>query len=284
MQEAAQLLRIAQRVRREIIEAIYQAGSGHPGGSLSGTDILVALYFGGILKLDPKKPKWQDRDRFILSCGHEAPAWYAVLKEAGYRISNLGDLRNLGTELQGHPTKVMADFVETTTGSLGQGLGVGVGIAVAIHLKTEILNVKTKDLPKVVVMCSDGEQDEGSHWEAVAQAGFRRLGNLNLIIDKNGMQLCGETREILDLEPLEAKYKAFGWEVLTVNGHDFEQLLRALSRFNEKKTWPTVVIAQTIRGKGVAFMENSPDYHAKTLTEEEYRQALRELEEDKSLR
>lgn len=261
----------AQKIRKDVIEMIYRAGSGHPGGSLSSTDILVALYFGNILNFDLKDPKFEKRDRLILSAGHVVPSLYAVLGRLGFFNEDvLSSLRNLGSPLQGHPTFPFTEFVETTTGSLGQGLSVGLGMAVALKMK--------KGKSRVVVLSSDGEQDEGSHWEAVMSAGFHRIENLGLIIDNNGMQIGGNTEDILGTQPLEEKYKSFGWDVFQVDGHDFGQLLSAFSRFNEKEHKPKVVICRTIRGKGVSFMEGSDKYHACTLSEDEYRRAIEELE------
>ena len=262
---------IAQIVRRNSIEAIYRAGSGHPGSCLSCADILTALYFGGGLNYDHRDAKWERRDRFILSNGHAAPVWYATLTEAGFfDVRELLSLRDLGSELQGHPDKVMANFVETTTGSLGQGLSVGVGIALGLRQKGLAAKIKT------VVLSSDGEQNEGSHWEAVMLAGQEKVANLSLIIDQNGMQIGGDTETVLELSPLEDKYRSFGWEVFTAGGHDFSSLLSNFSRFVEGKK-PKAVICKTIRGKGVSFMENSKEYHAKTLTETEYQKAMEEL-------
>lgn len=265
-----ELEQTALKIRRHVIEMIYKAGSGHPGGSLSATDILVALYFGNILKFDPRNPKAEKRDRFILSCGHTAPAYYAVLAEIGvFNEDLLQNLRSLDSSLQGHPSRVHADFVETSTGSLGQGLSVGAGIALALK------NKKLKE--KVIVLSSDGEQNEGSHWEAVMFARHQALGNLNLIVDQNCMQIGGMTSEVLNIEPLAEKYHAHGWEVYQADGHDFRRLLASLSNFNNKGNKPRVVIARTIRGKGVSFMEGSEKYHACTLSEEEYQRALGEL-------
>lgn len=267
----SELEETAQKIRRKAIEMIYQAGSGHPGGSLSSTDILVALYFGNILKFDPRNPKAEKRDRFILSCGHVCPAFYAVLAEMGvFNEGLLNNFRSLGTQLQGHPSLVHADFVETSSGSLGQGLSIGAGKALAMKLKGE--------KEKVVVLSSDGEQDEGSHWEAVMFAVHHKLDNLNLVIDQNGMQIGGRTAAVLDTEPLVEKYRSFGWEVYQTQGHDFSRLIAAFSNFNEKRNKPKVAVCQTIRGKGVSFMENQDKYHAATLSEDEYRKAIGELE------
>lgn len=253
-----QLRKIAKKVRCQVIEMIYSAGSGHPGGSLSSTDLLVGLSFGEVMKSE---------DKFILSAGHVCPAWYSVLNYK-LQITNY-KLRELGGELQGHPYKKMADFVETSTGSLGQGISVGVGMA---------LGKKVKKEPGVIwVLSSDGEQEEGQTWESAMFTAERELNNLCLIIDRNGMQIGGETEKIAKLEPLKEKYQAFGWEVLEIDGHDFEQILAAYEVARKVRTTPLVIIAKTIRGKGVSFMENQVRYHACTLTKEEYKKAMEEL-------
>lgn len=269
-QTISELEETSRKIRRHIIEMIYRAGSGHPGGSLSATDILVALYFGRILKFDPRQPKDEKRDRFILSCGHICPSFYAVMAEMGvFNEDLLLSFRELGSSLQGHPSLVKAEFVETSSGSLGQGLSVAVGKALAMKLKGE--------KEKVVVLSSDGEQDEGSHWEAVMFAGYHKLDNLNLIIDQNGMQIGGKTIKVLNTEPLADKYRSFGWDVYQVDGHDYASIIGAFCNFNENRGKPKVIICRTMRGKGVSFMEGSLDYHACTLSEEEYRRAMEEL-------
>ena len=260
----------ARKTRRIVIEMIYRAGSGHPGGSLSAVDILVALYFGNILKFDPRNFQSEKRDRFILSCGHVCPAYYAILAEAGvFNEDALSLLRELSSQLQGHPSLIFADFLETSSGSLGQGLSVGIGKSWGMKIKGE--------KEKVVVLSSDGEQNEGSHWEAVMFAGYHRLDNLNLVIDQNGMQVGGKTSEILNTEPLAEKYRSFNWEVYQSDGHDFRELLANFSNFNERGSKPKVVICRTIRGRGVSFMEDNEKYHACTLSKEEYQKAMEEL-------
>jgi transketolase len=262
----------SRKIRRSVIEMIYRAGSGHPGGSLSATDILVALYFGNILKFDPHYPKAEKRDRFILSCGHVCPAFYAVLAELGvFNEGLLTTLREKGSALQGHPSLIHADFLETSSGSLGQGLSLGAGKALALKLQGE--------KEKVVVLSSDGEQNEGAHWEAIMFAAHQKLDNLNLIIDQNGMQIGGWTKEVLDLQPLLEKYRAFGWEVFQANGHDFCQLITTFSNFSNRRKKPKVAICRTVRGKGVSFMEGAEKYHAASLTAEEYQKAMEELKD-----
>lgn len=268
------LSEIAKKVRKNIIEMTYQAGSGHPGGSLSATDLLVGLYFGGLMGKE---------DKFILSAGHVCPAWYAVLNqklEVG--SEKLGSLRKIGSPLQGHPYKKMAEFVETSTGSLGQGISVSVGMALGKKIKKTCLPAG-REGGFVWVLSSDGEQEEGQVWEAAMLAAKHNLDNLCLIIDRNKMQIGGETEKITQLEPLKQKYEAFGWRVLEIDGHDFKQILSAYEMVKkdqltegDHKT-PVVVIARTVRGKGVSFMENQVRYHACTLTEEECEKAIKEL-------
>lgn len=260
---------IAREIRLKVIEMVYQSGRAHPGGSLSAADILVALYFGGILRYDPQNPKREGRDFFILSNGHTCPDWYAVLAKANFfPKEKLTSLRELGSPLQGHPEKGRLDVIETTTGSLGQGICVGVGIAIGLK--------RQKSINRVFILTSDGEQDEGSVWEALRIAAFEKLDNLTIIIDRNGMQIDGPTEKISSLEPLKEKYLAFGFEVEVVDGHNLSQLVNTLRKRTQGK--PYAIIAKTIRGKGVSFMENSPHYHAKTLTKEEYFKAIAELE------
>lgn len=255
------LSKIARMVRQNVVEMVYEAGSGHPGGSLSATDLLVGLYFGGVL---------QKNDKFVLSAGHICPAWYATLKlKVKSEKLKVWKLRELGSELQGHPYKKIAEFVETSTGSLGQGVSVGVGMALGKKIKKE---------PGIIwVLSSDGEQEEGQVWEAAMLAAEHQLNNLCVIIDRNGMQIGGETEKITQLEPLKQKYEAFGWRVLEIDGHDFKQILSAYEMVKKFNNAPVVVIARTVRGKGVSFMENRVRYHACTLTEEEYEKAMVEL-------
>lgn len=255
------LKEIAKKVRKDVIEMIYQAGSGHPGGSLSSTDLLVGLYFGEVM---------EENDKFILSAGHLCPAWYAVLSSKfKAQSSKLGDLRKLGSKLQGHPYKLMADFVQTSTGSLGQGISVGVGMALGKKLKNQS--------GIIWVLSSDGEQEEGQVWEAAMFAAKHKLDNLCVVLDRNGMQIGGNTEKITALEPLREKYQAFGWNVFEIDGHNFGQIISAFKKAKENKDKPLVIIAKTIRGRGVSFMENQDRYHACTLTEEEYRKAIEEL-------
>lgn len=262
---------IAKRVRTLSIKAIYEAKSGHPGSSLSSADILTALYFLPVLRLDKKNALNENRDYFILSNGHACPAWYAVLSQIGFfPEEELFNLRKFGHFLQGHPDKSKFPLVETTTGSLGQGITVALGLAMGLK--------SLKRNNRVYVLESDGEQDEGSVWEVNRIASFYQLDNLRVIVDRNKMQIDGPTELCSALEPLDEKYRSFGWYVKKINGHDFEQLTQGFSEAETVRGKPSVIIAETIRGKGVSFMEQSPLYHARSLTEQEYQNALKELE------
>jgi transketolase len=270
--EKVQRLRtLAYDIRRWVIEMTYRAGSGHPGGSLSAAEILTVLYFHE-MRLDPEHPRWPDRDRFVLSKGHAAPAYYAALALRGFfPIEELYTLRKIGSRLQGHPSMDLPG-VDMSTGSLGQGLGVGVGMALAGKLD--------KRDYRVYVLLGDGELHEGSVWEAAMSAAHHSLDNLVAIVDRNMIQLDGPTEEILRLESLEAKWRGFGWHVVEINGHDVVQIMEALEIARNVKGRPTVIIARTIKGKGVSYMENTHKYHGKPpRTEEEYRKAIEEIEE-----
>jgi len=266
----SQLKEKAQKIRKQILEMIYQAGSGHPGGSLSSTDILVALFFGGAVRYNISEHDDPRRDRFILSCGHVCPAYYAILAECGLIDKEfLSSLRQLGSSLQGHPSRLHLPLMETSTGSLGQGLSVAVGLALAGQMRDNNHYVFT--------LTSDGEHNEGSIWEAAMAASHFRLGHLINIVDRNGMQVGGRTEKEMALEPLEEKYKSFGWEAVTVNGHDYNELLQAICHAKDIRHRPTAIIAKTIRGKGISFMENKKRYHACTLSQKEYERAIKEL-------
>jgi transketolase len=265
-----ELTQIARELRLLALRAMYQCGSGHPGSTFSTMDVLTALYFGGILKYDPAQPDWQERDYFLLSNGHAAPALYAVLAKAGYFAeTELDKLRQLGAGAQGHPHRGALPGVEISSGSLGQGLSVGIGLARAAQLK--------KSGQKIYVMQSDGEQEEGSTWEAVMLAPKLGLDNLITIIDKNGMQIDGATKQVMpSLDPLADKYRAFGWAVKEIDGHNFDEIIPAFKEVQEEGK-PLVIIANTVRGKGVSFMENSPSWHAGKITDEQYEQAKKDL-------
>jgi transketolase len=258
----------ARELRRTIVRMVYTAGSGHPGGSLSAIDIIIALYLR-VLRHNPHDPKWPDRDRFILSKGHACPALYAVLAKCGYfPEEELWTFRKIGSRLQGH-THIMTPGVEMSAGSLGQGLSFGIGVALAGRLDR-------RDY-RVYVLLGDGECDEGQVWEASMAAAHYKLDNLTAIVDRNRLQNDRFTSEAMELEPLADKWRAFGWRVLEVDGHNFVQILDALEEAKATRGRPTVLIAHTVKGKGVSFMENNPEFHGRAPTKEEFEQAMREL-------
>lgn len=266
---AAELKEVAKRLRRHVITMTATAGSGHPGGSLSAADIITALYFG-VLRHSPKDPQWSDRDRFILSKGHAAPVLYAALAEAEYfSVSELPTLRKLASPLQGHTDSKFTPGVEMSAGSLGMGLSFAVGVALAARLDSRAY--------RTYALLSDGECEEGQTWEAALLAAHFKLDNLTAIVDYNGIQLSGWTRDIMNLEPFAQKWQAFGWHTIDIDGHDFERILPAYQGAQEMKGKPTVIIAHTIKGKGVSFMENNVAFHGKAPTREEAERALREL-------
>lgn len=262
----------AQAMRRDIIEMLHVAGSGHPGGSLSCTDILAALYFGGVLNFDATNPADESRDRFILSKGHAAPALYAVLAEAGYfPLEELNTLRKLPSRLQGHPDSNLLPGVEVSTGSLGQGLSIACGLAAGLRLNNSSSCVFT--------VLGDGECQEGQVWEAATFAAHQQLGNLIAVVDMNGLQIDGPVQEVCSSGNSHEKWKAFGWDVYEVDGHDIDALVdlfMSLKQDNSPK--PKVVLAHTIKGKGVSFMENQVGWHGKAPNEEEAKRALLELQ------
>ena len=267
-----ELKRIANRLRIDIVKMIGEAGSGHPGGSLSSVEVLTALYFGGILRHDPKNPEWPERDRFILSKGHGCPTLYAVYAEAGYiDRALLPTLRKLGSPLQGHPDKRMLPVLEASTGSLGQGISIGIGMALAARLDGKDYHT--------FVMVGDGEIQEGQIWEAAMFAGFHKLANLTVIVDANKQQLDDWTNKILDLSPLAEKWLSFGWNPVEIDGHDLKQVLPALAEARAATRKPTVIIANTVKGKGVSFMENNIKWHGVAPKPEEVAAAVRELEQ-----
>ena len=259
----------AKEIRRSIVSMITEAKSGHPGGSLSATDILTALYFSE-MNVDPANPKMEGRDRFVLSKGHAAPAIYATLAEKGYFSKDeLMTLRKFGSRLQGHPDMKKLPGIEISTGSLGQGLSVANGMALNAKMFNE--NYRT------YVILGDGEVQEGQIWEAAMTAAHYKLNNLCAFLDNNNLQIDGNVSEIMGVEPLDKKWEAFGWNVIKIDGHDFEQILSALDKARECKDKPTMVIAKTIKGKGVSFMENVCGFHGVAPTLEELERALAEL-------
>jgi len=261
---------IAKRLRRHIITMTGKAGSGHPGGSLSAVEVVTLLYLK-LLRHKPSDPRWPDRDRFILSKGHAAPLLYAALAECGYfPVDELATLRQLDSRLQGHADRTATPGVEMSSGSLGQGLSFAIGVALAGRLNSQNY--------RVYALLGDGECDEGQVWEAAMAAAHFKLDNLVAIVDNNGQQIDGWNCDVMNLEPFNKKWQAFGWHVIEVDGHDFTQLSDAFEQAKLVKGQPTVIIAHTIKGKGVSFMENNPDFHGKAPNAAEVEMALKELE------
>ena len=258
----------ARQIRRLIIQMLAHAGSGHPGGSLSATDLITALYFN-VLRFNSKDPQWPDRDRFHMSKGHCCPLWYAVLAQTGYFPKDqLFTLRKLGSILQGHPDR-KTPGVESASGSLGQGLSIALGMSLAAK-------IDKKDY-RVYVLLGDGELQEGSVWEAAMACAHFSCSNICAILDANGCQIDGRCEDIMGMEPLTAKWQAFGWHVIEINGHDMLQILAAYEQAKTIKNKPTIIIARTIKGKGVSFMEGVVGFHGRPPNEEEARKALEEL-------
>lgn len=258
----------AKAIRKDIITSTTTAGSGHPTSSLSGVEIATALYFGGILRHDPRNPHWPERDRFILSKGHAAPLLYSVLAEAGYfPREQLTTLRKLGSPLEGHPNMRKLAGVEASTGSLGQGLSIGIGHALATRMD---------GYPsRVFVMLGDGEIEEGQIWEAAMAAHKYKLDNLVAIVDQNGYQQTGPTAEVMDLRPLPPKWEAFGWYTQEINGHDLNQVLNAFRNAAQTKGRPSCIVAKTEKGYPiVSILGSDPNHHGKPLTPEQAKQAL----------
>jgi transketolase len=264
-----ELREITRKVRIDILTMLNQAGSGHTGGSLSAADILTVLYFSK-MKHNPENPKWEDRDRFVLSKGHAAPALYAVLARCGYfNPEALNTLRKLGSILQGHPDMNTTPGVEISTGSLGQGLSIANGIALGLKLD--------KKNTRVYVLTGDGEIEEGQIWEAAMSAAHYKIDNLCALLDYNGLQIDGPVKEIMNVDPLPDKWKSFGWHVFEIDGHDIEAILDALHKAEKIKGKPSIIICNTIKGKGVSFFENKVEYHGVAPTDEELEGALKEL-------
>ena len=254
----------AKEIRKGIIEEVYQAQSGHPGGSLSITDILTVLYFKE-MNIDPKNPNWEDRDRFVLSKGHCSPALYATLANRGFfNIEELKTFRNINSNLQGHPDRKHIPGVDMTTGSLGQGLSAANGMA------------DNKNY-RVYCILGDGEIEEGQVWEAAMTANKYHLDNLCVIVDNNSLQIDGKVEEVMSPYPIDEKFRSFGFEVIKIDGHNIEEIIKAFEVAKNIKGKPTCIIASTIKGKGISFMENQVSWHGKAPNEEQYRQAMQEL-------
>lgn len=266
-----ELKKTATKIRKHIIDEVHSAASGHPGGSLSCTDILTSLYFNE-MRVDTKNPKWEDRDRFVLSKGHCAPALYATLAEKGFiPTKDLNTFRQADSYLEGHPNMTYVSGVDMSTGSLGQGISAAVGMAISAK-------IDKKDF-RVYSILGDGEIQEGQVWEAFMAAAHYKLDNLVAFLDHNGLQIDGNITDVMNPESVHEKFAAFGWNVLKVNGHDFEDIEAALAKAKETKGKPTVVVAETAKGKGVSFMENQAGWHGVAPNKEQRDQAIAELDE-----
>ena len=264
-----QLQEKAVQIRRLIIEMLAEAGSGHPGGSLSAADIVTTLFFHK-MKHDPKNPKWPERDRFVLSKGHAAPVLYSALMLAGYIDEDLKlTLRKMKSPLQGHPDMLQLPGVEISTGSLGQGLSIAVGMALA--------NKLDKIDAKIYCLVGDGENQEGNIWEGAMSAAHQKLDNLRVIVDYNKLQIDGAVSDVKGIEPLSDKWRAFGFEIIEIDGHDYDQIIAALDKADEIKGKPVAIIANTVKGKGISFMENQVGFHGVAPSADEKETALREL-------
>lgn len=267
--EIRQYQEIASHVRVDIVKAVHSAGSGHPGGSLSAADIVTALYFKE-MNIDPENPKMEGRDKFVLSKGHAAPVQYAALAERGYfPKEELLTLRKLGSHLQGHPNRDKVPGIEMSTGSLGQGFSVCVGMALA--------NKMDNDPGRIYTLLGDGELQEGLIWEAAMAAGHYKLDNLVAIVDWNGLQIDGNNDDVITVKPIDEKFKAFGFNVIVIDGHNFEEIFAAFDAARECKGKPTAIIAKTHKGHGVSFMEDEAGWHGKAPNEEQTKQAMEEL-------
>ena len=262
---------MADKLRLHVVKMTHAAKSGHPGGSLSAAELMSVLYFSK-MRHDPSNPDWEDRDRFVLSKGHVAPVLYAALAEAGYfPIDDLMTLRKIGSKLQGHPVRGKVPGVEMSTGSLGQGLSMACGLALAGKMDG-------KDY-KTYCLLGDGELQSGQNWEAAMFARQYGLSNLIAIVDRNRLQITGNTEEVISLDPLPEKWRAFGWNVIVANGHKVRQVIDALDKASRSTRNPTMIILNTVKGNGVSFMENQVGFHGKACNDEELAKAVAELEE-----
>ena len=262
----------ALNIRRDIIEMVYMASSGHPGGALSIADILTVLYFLE-MNISPLTPKDENRDRFILSKGHASPALYSVLANRGYfDVSELKTFRNINSNLQGHPDKNKVNGVDMTTGSLGQGLSAANGMAIA--------GKRNKKNYRVYCIVGDGEIEEGQFWEAAMTSSHYKLDNLCLIVDNNNLQIDGSVDKVMNVYPIDDKLRAFGFEVINIDGNNISQLLEAFGKAKIVKNKPTAIIAKTIKGKGVSYMENQIEWHGKAPSEEQFKQAINQLQNE----
>lgn len=267
--QIAKLKAHAKTIRRDVITMLAGAGSGHPGGSLSCADIVAALYFH-VMRHDPSRPDWPDRDRFLMSKGHCAPSWYSALARTGYfPVEWLKSLRKIDSPLQGHPDMLKTPGVEMSSGSLGQGLSIANGMALAARLDG-------RDY-RVYIVLGDGEIQEGQVWEAAMTAAHRKLDNVCAVVDNNGLQIDGRVDEIKSLGSIPAKWESFGWRAIEIDGHDMEQIVAAYNEARTVKGRPTMIVAHTVKGKGVSFMEDKVDYHGVAPSEQEREAALAEM-------
>lgn len=264
-----ELKKVSNTLRKDIVKMLNEASSGHPGGSLSACDIVTTLFFNE-MNIDPKNPDMKNRDRFVLSKGHAAPVLYAALAEKGYfKKEELMKLRKTGAMLQGHPDMKNIPGVDMSTGSLGQGLSSANGMALSFKLD----NLDSR----VYVLLGDGELQEGMVWEAAMFSAHNKLDNLTAFIDHNGLQIDGENKEVMNVEPIDKKFEAFGWNVIKIDGHNFKEIKDALKQSKSVEDKPSVIIAKTVKGKGVSFMENEAGWHGKAPSDEETKKALKEL-------
>lgn len=273
--DLAEIQKRAHCMRKHILRMVHAAKSGHPGGSLSAADIMACLYFGGALSYDPEDPQNPDRDRFVLSKGHAAPVLYAALHEVGYIPDEwLDTLRHLNSKLQGHPDMLKCPGVEASTGSLGQGLSIASGIALGLAQEDR---QSGKELRHVFVMTGDGELQEGQNWEALMYAAYKKINNLVAIVDHNRLQIDGFLDDVLSLGDLNAKFEAFGWKTFVINGHDINAIQEALLAAKAYEEGPVVILCNTIKGKGISYMEDQAGWHGKAPNDDEYKTALSEL-------
>ena len=269
--DVIELKKIANEVRKGIVTSVHSAKAGHPGGSLSAADVFTYLYFEE-MNIDPADPKKADRDRFVLSKGHTAPGLYSVLAQRGYfPVEDLKTLRHIGSYLQGHPDMKHIPGVDMSSGSLGQGISAAVGMALSAKL--------SHDDYRVYTLLGDGEIQEGQVWEASMFAGFRKLDNLVVIVDNNNLQIDGTVEEVNSPYPIDEKFKAFKFHVISINGNDFDEIAAAFKKAREHKGQPTAIIARTIKGKGVSFMENQASWHGSAPNDEQYAVAMAELKQ-----
>ena len=269
IKDIKELQNYANKIRQGIIKEVYMAASGHPGGSLSIAEILAVLYFNQ-MNIDEKNPQAKERDRLVLSKGHTSPALYSALALRGFfDLEELKTFRNINSILQGHPDMKNIPGVDASTGSLGQGLSIANGMALASKMDSEGV--------RVYCICGDGEIEEGQIWEAAMTSSHYKLDNLCVIVDNNNLQIDGEVSQVMNIYPIDEKFKSFGFEVINIDGHNIEEIIQAFEQAKKVKGKPTAIIANTIKGKGVSFMENKAEWHGKAPNEEQYRQAMIEL-------